>query len=140
MVMNNRPLARLAAAWGTLASRRGALVALGSGALGSVLTGNEPEAVEAKGKKKCECLDDCTKGIRHDCQRTDLCGLVKKVSGGTVCINRECGDRCSKNSDCESGLCVIAPGCCMGGKFCAEPCNPVIMEPERTARSAWRQR
>ena len=115
---------RLAAAWATRRSRRGALALLGSGALAGGLRQIRPEPVAAR----CRHATNCNKSRFPHCHNTTDCFRVKNVdTGECTCITLGlCVEPCSTGADCLTGLCVFANGCCTEitatGKFCASPC------------------
>ena len=101
-------------------SRRGVLGVLSSGALAIRMGMARPQRAAAK----CRKATNCTKNRTRFCHDTDECHRVKNVdTGQCVCVALGlCGDPCTMGSECSSGLCVHAKGCCSNRKVCAASC------------------
>ena len=71
------------------------------------------------------CADNCNTGSFAECgPEGSGCGCVRNADGGSACIERVCtGVPCTTGAQCESGVCVIVPGCCGERRFCAIPCG-----------------
>jgi hypothetical protein len=105
-------------------SRRGMLGVLASGALGIGVGAARPQPVAAS----CRKASNCTKARFRVCQNNGECIRVKNVdTGRCACVFiDECpAASCTKGSECASGLCVFAKGCCDNRKHCADPCVTV---------------
>ena len=107
-------------------SRRGLLGFLSGAALAIGVGAARPQPAQAR----CRHATSCDKSHYPPCKDNDNpdCLRVKNVdTGGCACIvsTPECTGHppCSTGTECTSGLCVFAKGCCTpNGKFCAEPC------------------
>ena len=101
-------------------SRRGLLGILSSGALAIGVGMTRPQPVAAR----CRKATNCTKDRIRFCHDTDECHRVKNVdTGKCACIAVGlCGQLCATGTECASGLCVHAKGCCSDRKVCATLC------------------
>jgi hypothetical protein len=87
----------------------------------------------------CDSGENCAEGIVVNCGANGFCACVANVDGGFACVDRVCSfTACSKGSDCDSGLCISAPGCCGDpDPFCGTPCTDVVSGIAGAAGVGW---
>ena len=74
---------------------------------------------------ECTTGENCAAGVIANCGLDGICACVANVDGGLACVERACSFvSCTTGSDCDSGLCISAPGCCeVPDPFCGTPCT-----------------
>lgn len=77
---------------------------------------------------ECTAGENCEAGETVNCGPDDVCACVANVDGGFACVERICSfTECTTGADCDSGLCISAPGCCGDpNPFCGTPCGAGI--------------
>ena len=76
----------------------------------------------------CTEGENCAQGLEVSCGANGFCACVQNVDGGFACVDRFCSfTACTTGADCDSGLCVTAPGCCGDpDPFCGTPCTDTV--------------
>ena len=90
---------------------------------------------------ECTAGDNCDTGQFTLCGADLFCACTVDVDGGFACVVPVCTDlACATGTDCASGICISAQGCCTGFEsFCGVPCQdapPAI----QVGAKAWRNR
>jgi hypothetical protein len=87
----------------------------------------------------CTEGEDCANGVVVNCGANGFCACVANVDGGFACVDRACsGVACKTGADCDSGLCISAPGCCGDpNPFCGTPCTDVVSGAPGVTSTGW---
>jgi hypothetical protein len=87
----------------------------------------------------CTAGENCAEGTTVNCGANGFCACVANVDGGFACVDRMCSfTPCSTGTDCDSGLCISAPGCCGDpNPFCATPCTDGVSGGAGGASTDW---